>query len=440
MKIKSIHAIGLYGRININVVLNTDLSILVGINGSGKTSAIKLIDWLLAPNYRELSSVEYEKIALEVEVDGALYRIDAMPIGFDENNILSKALTVTCLSRNGNEYAPIIFADYNKGIKLNYFGFRLDDKEQKTHDFIKSLGNPLIISLDRKITAEIDDKIYREGISLSPKRQDPRSNEIVSKTPLDYVQNIFRQNYARQQAMMGEIDARLRKEIILATLNRSPISEDRSSDLLTFDGFYKFAFKSRQIMLNSGLDQDIQSALNVFLEESYKKLKLQSAKTEQKEHAIDTELEATLGRVDALMMAFRVHGFRRRRASQTLDRYIHAVNVFLNDTGKMIFVERETGELKFKHTAEIENTQGYNLNGLSSGELQILIIFGLFGLNDKQNGVFIIDEPELSLHPKWQSHFMNNIQFLSQGNAQLIVATHSPEIVGSKKQKCVIVK
>jgi predicted ATP-binding protein involved in virulence len=44
--------------------------------------------------------------------------------------------------------------------------------------------------------------------------------------------------------------------------------------------------------------------------------------------------------------------------------------------------------------------------------------------------IFIIDEPELSLHLGWQELFVDSIT-TSSPETQFILATHSPSIVGS---------
>ena len=68
---------------------------------------------------------------------------------------------------------------------------------------------------------------------------------------------------------------------------------------------------------------------------------------------------------------------------------------------------------------------------MSSGEKQIFIIFAslIFGLKNNKSGIYIIDEPEASLHLKWQREFVSSILEINP-NIQLIFATHSPEIVG----------
>ena len=75
---------------------------------------------------------------------------------------------------------------------------------------------------------------------------------------------------------------------------------------------------------------------------------------------------------------------------------------------------------------------------LSSGEKQILILFTYIKFNNQLGKIFIIDEPELSLHPKWQENFLEGIKTIMPKNTQLLFATHSPSIVGKNKSYCKI--
>ena len=67
-------------------------------------------------------------------------------------------------------------------------------------------------------------------------------------------------------------------------------------------------------------------------------------------------------------------------------------------------------------------------SSLSSGEKQLLIQFMEMILQEGRNLIFIADEPELSLHLAWQEKLLETLRNLNE-NAQLIVATHSPDIV-----------
>lgn len=65
---------------------------------------------------------------------------------------------------------------------------------------------------------------------------------------------------------------------------------------------------------------------------------------------------------------------------------------------------------------------------LSSGEKQILFIMMKVMLQEKQDCIMFLDEPELSLHVDWQEVLIDKIQMLNP-NCQLIIATHSPSLL-----------
>lgn len=69
----------------------------------------------------------------------------------------------------------------------------------------------------------------------------------------------------------------------------------------------------------------------------------------------------------------------------------------------------------------------------SSGEREILnFLLGIFSYNIK-NGLVIIDEPDLHLHPKWQNILVDIFNNLSvQSNNQFLIVTHSPSFINDK--------
>ncbi|CAA6805971.1 MAG: Unknown protein [uncultured Sulfurovum sp.] len=73
-------------------------------------------------------------------------------------------------------------------------------------------------------------------------------------------------------------------------------------------------------------------------------------------------------------------------------------------------------------------------NNLSEGEKQLLTILGLKELLATENTLFLLDEPDTYLHPKWQRDFVNELLKLENNN-QFITTTHSPLILGHLKKK-----
>lgn len=83
-----------------------------------------------------------------------------------------------------------------------------------------------------------------------------------------------------------------------------------------------------------------------------------------------------------------------------------------------------------------------SLRRASSGEQCIIsLILGIAG-NIKDNSLIFIDEPEISLHPKWQEYFMPLLIkiFSSYKGCHFFIATHSPQIISNlKSENCFVI-
>ena len=90
-------------------------------------------------------------------------------------------------------------------------------------------------------------------------------------------------------------------------------------------------------------------------------------------------------------------------------------------TGKKII--RTENEIRFSQIGE--TLVPYQL---SSGEKQILAILLTVLVEDNQNYVLFMDEPEVSLHVDWQKRLIDLIMDLNP-NVQLILTTHSPAVI-----------
>lgn len=68
-----------------------------------------------------------------------------------------------------------------------------------------------------------------------------------------------------------------------------------------------------------------------------------------------------------------------------------------------------------------------SIDQVSSGELELLSFAGWIILNGFDGGLLVIDEPELHLHPQWQSTFLPALRELSP-KTQFLVASHSSAV------------
>jgi predicted ATPase len=74
---------------------------------------------------------------------------------------------------------------------------------------------------------------------------------------------------------------------------------------------------------------------------------------------------------------------------------------------------------------------GHDLREASSGEIGVLTVFLSIAAHLRDGSLVLIDEPETSLHPEWQSkyiHLMREV-FSGYSGCHFIFSTHSPHIV-----------
>lgn len=101
------------------------------------------------------------------------------------------------------------------------------------------------------------------------------------------------------------------------------------------------------------------------------------------------------------------------------------------NTIKFLFLIKKYWNAKF----DLYFSKGVKLfkfDHLSSGEKKLItgIFFIATSIRSEKNNILIIDEPEVSLHPKWQIEYLENISNLFyKYNIKIFIATHSPLIL-----------
>lgn len=94
--------------------------------------------------------------------------------------------------------------------------------------------------------------------------------------------------------------------------------------------------------------------------------------------------------------------------------------------GKELRIDEKRGLIIIGKDGEIDLTL------LSSGEQHELVMFYDLIFKVEANTLVMIDEPELSLHISWQHKFIDELkQIVQQSKFDVLIATHSPTIVGS---------
>jgi hypothetical protein len=137
-------------------------------------------------------------------------------------------------------------------------------------------------------------------------------------------------------------------------------------------------------------------------------------------------------RLRKIMQEVRAYVRRVQELKEPLDQYRDTVNNFLKDSGKAIGFS-PTGVLQV-----LIGGKPRHISALSSGESQLVVILSHLAFNPaaREANVFIVDEPELSLHLRWQELFVDAVQSVNP-SLQVILATHSPAIILDRLENCI---
>ncbi|UML93379.1 AAA family ATPase [Shewanella xiamenensis] len=104
------------------------------------------------------------------------------------------------------------------------------------------------------------------------------------------------------------------------------------------------------------------------------------------------------------------------------EKLIQLLNNFYKESEKT--VEFIDGKFIFN----CENFRNIGFRDLSSGERQLFYILLRAANSSGKFTLFLMDEPEISLHLSWQEELINSILELNS-DCQIIIVTHSPAIV-----------
>lgn len=110
---------------------------------------------------------------------------------------------------------------------------------------------------------------------------------------------------------------------------------------------------------------------------------------------------------------------------RSIAQLFEVMNGFFKETGKMVLIDKESNKLVFSVDGYSDKT--VQVEQLSSGEKQLLLILFTVFLQKGKPFVLLMDEPEISLHITWQDELISSIRKLND-NCQLILSTHSPNI------------
>lgn len=448
MNIQLLTVKGLYGYIDKEINFLKDITLLVGINGSGKTSILNIISWMIKPSIPHLCITEFEKIELTCSISNKNYVISCQ----QKNKKLTYELTT-----DGVAYTPLTVQLFLSPQKITrdenlrnealsrYYSLIPEKSEQDTWNFIRNnIPSPTIIGLDRNLFTEEADSIYIDEATRSRIVRKPPALNI---SPLIRVKEIVNSEYRKKKNDILNLTNRLKNQLILSSFEGS-ISRE------SFNTGIRYKLKLAQI---SSVEKRVKDYFQqyeqpTFSDEDQKVIEkyFQQLKTITKQYQdnpTSDEVKLLFGlnasqfvKINKLLKEFNKFEKDSNKILEKIKLYLDTINFFFQDSSKKLVFKEDTGEISFNTFDKGGNllNKFKDIKYLSSGEQQILILFSYLAFNSGDGKLFIIDEPELSLHLKWQEEFIHYLEIITPKTTQVILATHSPILVGKKKENTVL--
>lgn len=297
---------------------------------------------------------------------------------------------------------------------------------------------PMFLSLDRRFTFNQPKQDYN---SILEKFLENKSTSSLEKEdPLQNVENLIYNAQNRHRLKMSGANKKLRDKLLHILLDSNPSSSDFSiHDLYSaFEKIEKIKYSLKLLEFSEEIINLIEKKLDFYSGYSKKTIDiLDSEKFDEIKNPFVTEIvenKMELIRLEKIVNALDDYEKKQTESFEKILKFKNTINNFFEPTGKLIKVTYN-GKVSINIT---ESNKKFGTDALSSGEKQLIIIIGnlIFNENITSRKVFIIDEPELSLHISWQRLLIESIINVGK-NIQLIIATHSPSIISSYKNKII---
>ncbi len=423
------------------------LTILHGLNGCGKTTFLKLIFYLFTGQYERVLTIKFSKISFKFEnettisferrtpqfLKSSLTLKDGEKFDFQLNkkrrnirNLHPSDVRKIFLSnpiwkplKDSNDF-PVINIETKEIIKSPVEGYRFIRKYPEYFMDSYSFGPIIDINLNRLSIYFI------------------QTNRLESIESL--VRIIKRPEILRYSKYEEEYSYQIPLKIIKSDLKQKieEINEKANSISRKFDSEF---FNLLLEQIKSGVDLKITPDLINQLKEDLKDidnleqelidlgLYQTPVNAKKGKKRVLSEEQATISKLYDALVVFNNGLTKKFDIYKKLKEKVKLFYDFvaLHFKGKKLIISRQNGfQFITNDNVIIEPWE------LSSGEQHLILLsyFLIFLL--KPNSLILIDEPEISLHLKWQRTFIDDILKLSKHlNPRFIIATHSPAIVGN---------
>ena len=453
INLKRVRVEGLFKTFNLDVSLENNTLILVGENGSGKSTFINLVYYALTAQWDRLRKLPFDSCTFTIGDQDYLLEKDHLPQPRSESFIelgLIKSRFSTedlknlyeKLAEKDVEYWSSLSGEELRSFHINFSAFRPFPRSFLSNAIVDlARNNPLLNSEEvEDFGAEALTKILRsnnqEQFLFLPtyRRIEKELSAVFPDQDLDEALSSFRRKRERREQSsyielveFGMTDVDRAFESILSDLDRNFRSE-----LNRLTGSYlrdiirrEYDSVDTSILATDEVAQTVDSMLSRIEDDTLPK----NDREELRSLLADVKSNQTLPPEKKILAHFltrlvAIHKTQQekeepvRKLAEVVNQYLSKKQLEFNPTAFELAIKR-------KNTVDNDKSVEVPLYGLSSGEKQIVSLFSHMFLSRNESYFLVIDEPELSISVKWQRRFLQDIQDTGKCSG-LIAVTHSP--------------
>lgn len=434
MKILRVEFEKLFGHFNYAIDFNHAVTIVHGLNGCGKTTMLKIIDGVFNKKISLIKNIEFQSVLFWLSDDSSI-KIERKKAYIDEKlkNVAITYLIYTVTDCSGSyvfnsvdnieEYREFIVSrimrslrplPFIKRIESNLWYDHRNDKKISANELISEYGDMIHRRYGRdffedeypakvqEIIDNIDVRLITADRLTVPKRIEHQYGEdsITIEQKVDVIANKLAEKIQAAIQQYAQVSqAKDRTFPLRAIKQSSPMTiEEIKERILKLE-------KQRNGLIETGIlekkedDIDIQDLIEAITEDNRQNLSL---------YAIDTEEKLSV----------------LSELSSSIKLFQNLIDQSFNN--KKIVFNKDSGFYFVTTYADTIIKPQY----LSSGEQHELVMFYDLIFNTNERTLILIDEPELSLHIKWQLDYVDELLTIIQTTKfSAVLATHSPQII-----------
>lgn len=446
-QISSFKIEGLYNARTINLQIEDNTLILVGENGTGKSTVVNILYFFLTSQWNRIDKIQLKSIS--ATINNKEYYLS-------KNNI--KTISETDYSFNNSLFSPRLKASIESIVEeVSASGLNLSEKEltEKEKQLARNYGIPhrlvrgalrgfygypnelkevvkslqianievakqvLYLPTYRRIEQDLEKVL--PGIDIDELKKRARSPlgfgtkrnyiELVEFGMEDVVRTIRRKTDEIQKKVRSDLSnltGEYLRDVIRGSYRSPDLSQFRDTDQKTFEG-----------ILNR-IPEDI-------LQDNDKIKLRQIVKEFDETGEVDSDNQVVAHFLTSLIQLYQ----KQQEDEKDIRDFVSVCNEgYL--TGKQFRYDSENFDVKIFEDFDGSKNKPLPMSALSSGEKQIVSLFSHLYLSGSPSPFVIIDEPELSLSVPWQKRFLPDISEKSNG---FIAVTHSPFIYDNSLRK-----